>query len=83
MKYPVKLYTLSTCLHCKKVKQFMKDYNIDYQATEMDLLSGEERKSAINALRELNPRLTFPTIIIGNKIVVGFKRDEIMEALGI
>jgi len=83
MKYPVKLYTLSTCLHCKKVKQFMKDYNIDYQATEMDLLSGEERKSAINALRELNPRLTFPTIIIGNRIVVGFKRDEIMEALGI
>jgi glutaredoxin len=83
MKYPVKLYTLSTCLHCKKVKQFMRDYNIDYQATDMDLLSGEERKSAINALRELNPRLTFPTIIIGNRIVVGFKRDEIMEALGI
>ena len=83
MRYPVKLYTLSTCLHCKKVKQFMRDYNIDYQATDMDLLSGEERKSAINALRELNPRLTFPTIIIGNRIVVGFKRDEIMEALGI
>jgi len=83
MRNPVKLYTLSTCLHCKKVKQFMRDYNIDYQATDMDLLSGEERKSAINALRELNPRLTFPTIIIGNRIVVGFKRDEIMEALGI
>lgn len=61
----------------------MRDYNIDYQATDMDLLSGEERRSAINALRELNPRLTFPTIIIGNRIVVGFKRDEIMEALGI
>ncbi|MBW1913714.1 MAG: glutaredoxin family protein [Deltaproteobacteria bacterium] len=83
MRYPVKLYTLSTCLHCKKVKQFMRDYNIDYQETDMDLLSGEERRSAINALRELNPRLTFPTIIIGNRIVVGFKRDEIMEALGI
>ena len=83
MKNQVRLYTLSTCVHCKKTKQFLEDYNVDYQAIDMDLLTGEDRKSAMNNLRELNPRLTFPTIIIGNRVIVGFREDEIMEALGI
>jgi len=83
MRNTVRLYTLSTCVHCKKTKQFLEDYNVDYQATDMDLLKGEERRSAMSNLRELNPRLTFPTIIIGNRVIVGFRENEIMEALGI
>jgi glutaredoxin-like protein NrdH len=30
-----------------------------------------------------NPQRSFPTIIIGDKIIVGFKEDEIRKALGI
>ncbi|MFO8089841.1 MAG: hypothetical protein R6U13_08400, partial [Desulfatiglandaceae bacterium] len=41
------------------------------------------RKAAIEAVRKLNPACSFPTIIIDGKIIVGFKENEIREALGI
>jgi len=34
-------------------------------------------------VRKLNPRCSFPTIIIGDKVIVGHKEDEIKEALGL
>jgi glutaredoxin len=34
-------------------------------------------------VKKLNPNCSFPTIIIGDKVIVGFKEDEIKEALGL
>jgi glutaredoxin-like protein NrdH len=34
-------------------------------------------------VRKLNPRCSFPTIIIGERVIIGFKENEIKEALGI
>jgi glutaredoxin-like protein NrdH len=49
----------------------------------VDLLEGEERAAILEYVRKLNPRCSFPTIIIGDKIIVGFKENEIKEALGL
>jgi glutaredoxin len=46
------------------------------------LLEGEERKAIIEDVKRFNPRCSFPTIIIGDKVIVGFKEKEIKEALG-
>ena len=47
----------------------------------MDLLHGEDKKKCIEELRQYNPRLTFPTIVIGGeKILVGYHPDEFEEA---
>jgi glutaredoxin len=48
----------------------------------VDLLQGDERKAIIEDVKKFNPRCSFPTIIIGNKVIVGFKEKEIKEALG-
>jgi len=32
-------------------------------------------------VRKLNPQCSFPTIIIGDKVIVGFQEDQIREAL--
>lgn len=48
----------------------------------MDLLEGERREEIINEVRKYNPDLSFPTILIGDKVIVGFKEKEIEEALG-
>ena len=37
----------------------------------------------IEEVKKYNPASTFPTICIGNKVIVGFKKDEIKAALGI
>jgi glutaredoxin-like protein NrdH len=83
MQNPVKLYTLSTCSHCKSTKKFLDTCEVKYEFTDVDLLSGEERNRILEDVKKLNERCTFPTIIIGDKVIVGFKEEEIREALGI
>ena len=83
MEREVKLYTLSTCSHCKATKQFLDACTVKYKATDIDLLSGAERAAALEEVSKLNPRRSFPTIMIGDQVIVGFKEDEIKKALGL
>ena len=79
----VKLYTLSTCIHCKAAKKFLEDCGVKYEFQDVDLCSGEEQSALLEELRKFNPGCTFPTIIIGNKIIVGFREQVVKEALGL
>jgi glutaredoxin len=80
---PVKMYTLSTCSHCKAAKRFLTESGVEYDFTDVDLLGPEEQSAALEELKKINPACTFPTIIIGNRIIVGNRQDEIKEALGL
>ncbi|MBW1729188.1 MAG: glutaredoxin family protein [Deltaproteobacteria bacterium] len=80
---PVKIYSLSTCSHCKSTKKFLSDCTILYDFVDVDLLEGEERKAILEDVKKFNPKCSFPTIIIGDKVIVGFKENEIREALGL
>ena len=79
----VKMYTLSTCSHCKAAKKFMSNNGVDYEFVDVDLLKGTDQAAAIERVRERNPRLSFPTIIIGDVVIVGFQEGQIREALGL
>jgi glutaredoxin len=83
MNPPVKIYTLSTCSHCKATKKFLNDCAVEYEFTDVDLLEGEERRAILEDVKKWNPRCSFPTIIIGDKVIVGHREDEIREALGL
>ena len=78
----VKIFSLSTCSHCKATKKYLSDCTIKYEFIDVDLLKGDERKAIIADVKKFNPRCSFPTIIIGDKVIVGFKEKEIKEALG-
>jgi glutaredoxin-like protein NrdH len=80
---PVKIYSLSTCSHCKSTKKFLSDCTVMYDFVDVDLLEGEERKAILKDVKKFNPKCSFPTIIIGDKVIVGFKENEIREALGL
>jgi len=81
MNQPVKMYTLSTCGHCKAAKQFMCDHNVLHEFTDVDLLTGEERRQILDEIRKYNPNCSFPTILIGDKVIIGYNEKNIMEAL--
>jgi glutaredoxin-like protein NrdH len=83
MDYPVKMYSLSTCGHCKATKKFLNECQVEYEFTDVDLLEGEERAAILEDVKRWNPNCSFPTIIIGGKVIVGYKEDEIREALGL
>ena len=83
MEDPVKLYALSTCSHCKATKEFLDDCRVKFEFEDVDLLEGEERKAILEDVRKWNPKCSFPTIVIGDKVIVGFKEDQIKEAHGL
>lgn len=80
---PVKIYSLSTCSHCKSTKNLLSECTVKYDFVDVDLLDGEERAAILKDVRQFNPKCSFPTIIIGERVIVGFKENEIKEALGL
>jgi glutaredoxin-like protein NrdH len=80
---PVKLYALSTCIHCKNAKDFLNQCGVNTDCVDVDKLGGEERKKILEEIKRINPECAFPTIVVGDKVIVGFKKDELKEVLGI
>ena len=79
----VKIFSLSTCSHCKSTKRLLAECTIEYDFVDVDLLEGEERKAILEDIKKVNPRCSFPTLIIGDKVIVGYKEKDIKEALGL
>lgn len=78
------LYALSTCGWCKKTKEFLDDLGVEYDFIYTDYLDGDEKEKIMDEIRKWNPRISFPTIVINDKkAIVGFREDEIKEALRI
>lgn len=81
-EHHVMLYTLSTCVWCKKVKKLLNYLGVSYEYIEVDGLSGQERTEMIGEVERFNPKCTFPTMIIDDKeCIVGFKEEKIKKAL--
>lgn len=83
MQKPVKMFTLSTCVHCKATKRFLDSCAVKYEFTDVDLVPEGERKAVLAEVTKLNPECSFPTIIIGDIVVVGFQEAKIKAALGL
>ena len=79
----IKIFTLSTCSHCKALKKFLDQHNISYDFTDVDLLESSKRSEAIEEMRKINPQISFPTIVTGDRVICGFREKEIGEALGL
>ena len=79
----VRMFTLSTCGHCKAAKKFMSDHGIETNCTDVDLLTGDLRKTTIEEVKKYNPACSFPTILIGDRIIIGFNEAKLREALGL
>jgi len=83
MQPTVKLYTLSTCVACKATKNLLSKLEVAYEFTDVDLLKGAEQDAVVELVKAVNPLCAFPTLIIGDTVIVGFKEDEIRKALGL
>ena len=81
MKSEIKLFSISTCGHCRSVKTLLQKMQFDFQEVSVDEMEREDRKKAIQELKQYNQRLSFPTTVIGPKVVVGNKPDDIRAAL--
>ncbi len=78
----VRLYALSTCPACKKVKKFLDENNIEYEIIEVDLLDSGEQWLITKEVKRYNPAATYPTLVV-EEVFTEFDEVAIRGALGI
>jgi len=81
-KKKVRLYSLSTCAVCKKVKQFLDSQKIDYEFIEVDMLDSGEQWLTSKELKKYNPSGSYPTVVI-EEVIKGFDEPLLRKTLGI
>ncbi len=77
------IYTLSTCIWCKKTKAFLDSLGVSYDYVEVDVLSSEEKESTLTEIKRFNPQCSFPTLVVNDKeCIIGYNESKIKETLG-
>lgn len=76
------LYALSTCGWCKKTKDFLNKFGVEFDYIFVDYLEDDDRENTMEEINKWNPHRSFPTLVINDeKCIVGFKENEIKKAL--
>ena len=83
MHLPVRLYALSTYRHCSCTKKLLQEYGVRYDCTDVDKMPNDEVARVLDKVKRLNAKCSFPTLVIGDTVIVGYKENEIKEALGL
>ncbi len=77
----VRLFALSTCPYCRMTKKFLDGISVEYEMTEVDSLEGAEKEAAIAEVRELSGGASFPVVVVGEEVIVGFNKKRLKELL--
>jgi len=77
-------YGLSTCIWCRRTRQFLEDQGVEFDFTYVDLLKGQEREEAVEQVRRWNSAVSFPTVVVDDEqCVIGYKTDKLKEVLAL
>lgn len=74
----VKIYSTPTCPYCVRVKEYLRQKNIDFQ--NIDVASDS---AAVEEMVRLTGQMGVPVIVIDGTPVVGFDRKKIDTLLNI
>ena len=77
----VKVFALSTCPYCRMTRKYLDENNVEYDVTEVALLTGQEREDAIAEVKAISGGTSFPVIIIDEEVIVGFNKKRMKELL--
>lgn len=77
----IEFYGLSTCMWCKKSKALLDEKKVEYNPIFVNELEGDEKEKVRSRVRELNPAMSFPTLKIGEQVIIGHHPEQIEEAL--
>lgn len=78
MDKQVKIYSTPTCPWCIRTKQFLKENNINFEDIDVSL-----NQSAAEEMIQKSGQMGVPVLDIEGKIIVGFDKERIKQALGL
>lgn len=74
----VVLYTQPRCGNCVKAKEFLSSMQVAFE--ERDVAHDRE---ALLELVEVHKSQITPTILVGDRVLIGYDRDKLVAALGL
>jgi glutaredoxin len=78
----ITLYALSTCGWCRRTKELLNLRKVEYEYCDVDEMTGKEKTETMAAVEKLNPHRSFPTLRIGDEVVIGFDEARITKLIG-
>ncbi len=83
-KHKVLMYALSSCAWCKMTKKFLNENKVEYEYVDVDQCSDKDRAAIRRDIEGRGGEPNYPIIIVdGKKMINGFRKDKISEALGL
>lgn len=79
----IKVFALSTCPYCRMTRSYLEENDVAFDLVEVDQLHGDERNDAIAEVKEISGGTSFPVLVIGEEVVVGFDKKRIKELLSL
>jgi len=79
------MYTLSTCPWCRKTKKYFADHQIPFKYVDYDLQPVDKQQAIEEEMKKRSGPLSFPWVLIGDELVVGWnpaKYDELLAVSG-
>ncbi|NVM44463.1 MAG: glutaredoxin family protein [Candidatus Lokiarchaeota archaeon] len=79
----VTIFTLSTCMWCKKCKTFLNDRGIKYRYVDVDRIDMSEKSQILQFLRETYKpeRISYPFVVWDDDFVVGYNPGKYEELI--
>ena len=74
----VKVYSTSTCPWCVRVKQYLKENNVQFEDYDVGI-----DQSKADEMVKVSGQMGVPVLDIEGEIIVGFDKDRIKQALGL
>ncbi len=77
------MFTLSTCIWCRKTKAILDALGAAYDFVDVDLVEGDAGEEVMNDMHKYNPNTSFPTFVFndGEKVILGFEEDNIRNCV--
>lgn len=79
----IKVFALSTCPYCHQTRRYLDENDVDYDVVEVDKLTGQERADTIEEVKRLSGGTSFPVVVAGDEVVVGFDKSLIAKLAGL
>lgn len=74
------IYTLSTCMWCKKCKRFLNDRNMKYRYIDVDKIDTKDKSMLLDKLKsQYQTRISYPFLVCESGHVVGYNPNQYEE----
>jgi glutaredoxin-like YruB-family protein len=73
-----KVYSTATCPYCIRLKEYLKQKNIDFQDFDVS-----QDKASLEEMVKLTGQMGVPVVVVDGKVVIGFDKAKIDSLLNI